>query len=360
MQTIDEELGDWKIMRIIVAGDKSRYQFFRDIINVDVSQMREEFYTENLGGRTVYLTSDKNQVNNDVVLFSDKVPLNTVLCFPEEFLDVPTICEMEDRVVLFDEFPYATEKKLERAQKISDFGVADQLQVILIINNRIGLQSDLSTVEMALEEAERLYQKSNISVYRYHIGDRPEFLFWSVGLCCTNGRRILEKSILEAQKDVEQFESFYDLMYTTDLSVWIEDPAFLNNIFKYDSIMREKDIFEVYYSRIYDLFQKKSEFEDFYVSLYTDSVINFCVWDLSCDIEDLKISVNDFLKEQLRRKENLMFNGDEREYESFLNENRAEIIDFRKAIVRFFSDDLKFFLKKRLQKNIDCMMEMIR
>ena len=152
-------------MRIIVAGDKSRYQFFRDIINVDVSQMREEFYTENLGRRTVYLTSDKNQVNNDVVLFSDKVPLNTVLCFPEEFLDVPTICEMEDRVVLFDEFPYATEKKLERAQKLSDFGVADQLQVILIINNRIGLQSDLSTVEMALEEAEKLYQKSNISVY---------------------------------------------------------------------------------------------------------------------------------------------------------------------------------------------------
>ena len=76
-------------MRIIVAGDKSRYQFFRDIINVDVSQMREEFYTENLGRRTVYLTSDKNQVNNDVVLFSDKVPLNTVLCFPEEFWMFP-------------------------------------------------------------------------------------------------------------------------------------------------------------------------------------------------------------------------------------------------------------------------------
>ena len=70
-----------------MSGDKSRYHFFRSIVDLNKSKNQESFFTERLGEREVFLTSDLSKAKDDI-FYSPRVPLNTELFFPSEFSSI--------------------------------------------------------------------------------------------------------------------------------------------------------------------------------------------------------------------------------------------------------------------------------
>lgn len=344
----------------MVIGDKSRYQFFRYMVNMDMLGIKNEFYTENIGQRDLYLTSDKELVGRDT-FYSRKIPLNTIVYFPKDFETFSNISESEDRIIVFDEFPYGTEEEILRLEQIADSQNWEQLQVVLFQNNRIGLESDLSTMEMAIAEAKVRYEKRKIPVCRYKIHDTPDFLFWSATPYYARRKEVLDNMLNGAKLAVETFESYYDFSYTTELSIWLEDPTIINEVLKFDFSFKGENIWNCFYNRFFYYFWgNNSLFDDFMIRIYKDSISEFCIWDLNRDIEDMKRRVRILFKEKIKSCKDLVFSGTERDYEKFLSENKVELISFKKKIIGFFSKDLKFYLKNRLKNNIIQMERIIQ
>ena len=67
------------------------------------------------------MTSDLKRMNDDF-FYSPKVPLNTDLYFPSEFVDILDVIKNGDKIVWFDEFPYATDRDIEKIKEVLDSG----------------------------------------------------------------------------------------------------------------------------------------------------------------------------------------------------------------------------------------------
>lgn len=346
-------------MRLIVTGDKSRYQFFRNMIS-EIIGSQDNFFTEKLGESDIYLTSNKCEVT-ECVYYSEKVPLNTIVFFPKEYGDLSFNYESTDRVIVFDEFPYATDDDIENLEKILSLGKYGQIEVVIFKNDRASLESDISTDEMAICEAKDRYGKMDISVYTYGINDRPDFLVWTSLQKTTCGKQVFQPIIRKVRNDISTFDSVYECSFDiSDLSSLIDFDV-LASFIEFENKMKGKNVWEIYYARSFDYYWKNNARVDmFYTELYKETIVDLCAWNLEHDIKTL----GDFIRKQYAQEfatfKPLVFNEEKDKYDEFLNIHKKEVLDFKLKVKDFFTVKLKYILKKRISRNVERMEELMR
>ena len=165
-------------MRLIVLGDKSRYQFLRKIIDDENMNLQTEVLSE----KNIEIMSETiNNIDNPkerVFYFSKKLPLHTTLFFPSE-INMSSEYGANDKILFFDEFPYRTAIGMENIKNIFKKNPEIDFEIILIKNNRKNFQSDLSNEEEAIEIAVKEYYLEKFRVKVVNFEDNYDFLFWN-------------------------------------------------------------------------------------------------------------------------------------------------------------------------------------
>lgn len=346
-------------MQIIITGDKSRYQFLRNIVNQEISGEINFFLTAQISENDIYVTSDKKKLEGNVY-YSSQIPLNTMLFFPGEY-NSSVEYKINEKIVFFDEFPYKTERKMEQLNEIIHSNSYGQLEIILVYNNRNALESDITTEKTAMEETESEYKKQGLCVSRYDGHTRPDYLFWSLPEQVKQRPFSLGPIVDDVKIRVDTFESCYDLQYEFDLGMLLEDPMILDSFFEYTNEIKGRNVWEVYYERICNYFWKDhSDIENFITDRYREGIAELCIWDISVDLLDLNKNVRKLFADKMQGFEDLIFEGEKNDYSGFLNKNKKNILEFKQRIKTFFSTDLKTFLKMRIIKHIERMEELIK
>lgn len=346
-------------MRIIAIGDKSRYQFFRNMVN-NKNDSVGNFFTEKLGDKDIYMTSDEIKVSEDTY-YSNKIPLNTVIIFPNEYNDMSFNSGVGDKIIVFDEFPYASGSEVENIKKLILSGVKSQIEVILVKNGREYLKSDISTEESAIVEAKSYYEKMEIKTYVYDSKEKPYFL-----MCiCEKVEKQLEKVIWSNIENVKKQLGIFDGIY--DFSLEISEIPILTEVnvlasfFEYDESIKTRNIWKIYRRRVLDFYwnKNKKKIVKFYSEIYRDALKDVCVWDLSKDVDELTKIIQKEFRRNLNGFTSLSFYGEKEYYEEFLNEHKEEVIKFKNEIKNFFEIKLKDILKNRIEHKIKKMEELI-
>lgn len=340
-------------MRVVITGDKSRYQFFRYFLDKKYIENKELFYTEKVSEKNIFMTSDINKRGENIYI-SKKLPLNTLLFFPKEYQE--EIYAPQDKIILFDEFPYATKENILKLDKIIKIGNYKQLEVVLIINDREKLDTDITTEETALKAAENIYKKKKIKVSKYKFGEIPVFLFSSISSVQNNNRNKLKGILNDLKFIIETFDMNYELFYEeSELNKKLSNPAFINNFFEYNKNINGKNIWQYYFEKIFNYFwdDNNSIGDKFCITFYKITLNSSYIWDISYDIENLKIDIRKFFMNKIYFSKEKVFFGDKNEYDILLNNIAKDLINFKQELINFFSKDVKKYLKQRIEKNID-------
>lgn len=344
-------------MRLVMSGDKSRYHFFRSIVDLEKSKNQESFFTERLGEREVFLTSDLSKANDDI-FYSPRVPLNTELFFPSEFSSIIDVIKIDDKIIWFDEFPYATDRDIERLKEILNSGKGSQVVIVLFHNPRECLETDISTDDMAFEEAEVRYAQFNIAIYKYTPNTLPYFLLWESDRESARLESKFWAKMKKVERNLEIFDSNYELMLDfpgedgKSIASFI-DFDILASFCDYDRKLNENNIWEIYHGKAYKFYWKNNnEIRGFCKFIYKDAIESICIWDFERDYERLYASITESFKQIMVDMKFLKYDGVKADYDEFLIDNQEEIINYKKGIQGFFREDLKEIIKARIQRNL--------
>ena len=344
-------------MRLIISGDKSRYHFFRSIIDLSKLQNQESFFTERLGEREVFVTSDIKKTDKNI-FFSSKVPLNTELYFPSEYTDLFDVITNEDKVVVFDEFPYASDDKIDKLDNILQSGKVVQVSVVLFWNNRESLETDISTEDIALKDAEEYYGSRNIRVYKYSLKDVPVFLLWSSNNGIIGYENAFVSKMELTKLNLETLDSAYELMF----DCWDEHGKSMVSLIEFDILARfcvydrklcEGNIWRVFHEKACKHYWTNDYIiKNFCRFIYQTTVDDICIWDFEKDFEILYESIRNEFNHIIDELDMLEFKGTKLNYDEFLNEHQEEILAYKILIQTFFRDKMKVFIKNRVQRNL--------
>lgn len=344
-------------MRVIITGDKSRYQFLRHIVENGQEIILSELYTEKIAERDIYLTSDRGKIAEDTY-YTSKLPLNTELCFPKETWEISDLLDDKARIIVFDEFPYGTSEDIGKFESLIKRSRYSQLEVVLFQNNRAALDTDITTEAMALDEVEKLYKRKHINVHRYQVNHRPDFLFWSVIPAIKRQNHFFYKLIDSIRGNIETYDSCYDLRYELFLKEKIEDPAILNRFIQENKKLTGKNVWDVFCMEAYNYyFITISDVNSFCVKMYKLGIGDSILWDIEKDVEGLKKDIQELFLKRVKPAEKLTYRSEN--YDEFINHNSDKIIDFKMKIKNFFAIELKQFLKERIIKKMKKVEELI-
>ena len=76
------------------------------------------------------------------------LPLTTEIVFPSEIECNKYACDMDDKVILFEEFPFGKQSNSEDLDLYAKRIGAGLCEVVLVLNDRKFMDSDISTEEM--------------------------------------------------------------------------------------------------------------------------------------------------------------------------------------------------------------------
>ena len=241
-------------MRLIVLGDKSRYQFLRKIIDDENMNLK----TEILSKKDIEIVSEKidniDNLNEKVVYLSKKLPLYTTLFFPSE-INTSSKYETNDKILFFDEFPYRTAIGMENIKNILEKNPEIDFEIILIKNNRKNLQSDLSNEEEAIRTAIKEYYLEKFRVRVVNFEDNYNFLFWDFEGFIKN-LNIFMKDLKELKNNIE---IFFEIEYEMEC-IQIDEKLseqLLDSFVKYkESFINKNDIMYSLKKNVSDYFFK--------------------------------------------------------------------------------------------------------
>ncbi len=343
-------------MRLIMSGDKSRYHFFRSIVDLRKTKNQENFFTECLSTREVFLTSDLNKVIDDCY-YSKKIPLNTDLYFPSEFVDISDVIKNGDKIVWFDEFPYATDRDIEKIKEIMNSGKGEKVVIVLFQNDREKLETDISTDDMALEEAEIRYSQWNFPVYKFVPDAVPLFLLWDNNENSIIERNFYSKINMYASK-MEVFDGNYALM----LDIPGEDGKSISSLAnydvlagfcKYDRRLYKNNIWDIYHEKACKFYWDNNHaVKDFCKFIYKDAIESLCIWDFEKDFERLYEIIIEEFRKITKGIPPAVYDGNKSDYDEFLQQNQEEILSYKTKIQDFFHENLKELIKARINRNL--------
>lgn len=346
-------------MRIIATGDKSRYQFLRSIVMSEGVEAAS-FRTEALGVHTLYVVSSDHSRGENVLL-SEKLPLATEIVFPSELECGQYACGSDDRVILFDEFPFRTQEKMECLQSYAEQFGSGICEVVLFMNDRKLMESDISTEEMACEEAYGKYEAEGFSVYRYVSGSFTDFLFGSGNPRIDPNVSALKRNINATKEELQNIEIDYELGYELELHKFFENPAMLDSFFKYNGQIKGKAV-NVYFrdnAERYFFGDRRNRYTDFYEKIYIRYITGICVWDLQKDLDILYERVKWGFENYFTDLPDLFCEVDERDYVKWINRNMQYILKCKEKIISFFEKELCQIVRGRIENKMERLEELL-
>lgn len=345
-------------MRLIVLGDKSRYQFLRKIITDENVNLKTEILSE----KNIEIISEKlGNIDNpkeSVFYFSKKLPLHTTLFFPSE-INMDTRYEINNKILFFDEFPYRTATSIENIKYILEKNPKLDFEIILIKNNRKNLQSDLSNENEAIKTAIREYNLEGFRVKVVDFEENYNFLFWSF--------EGFTKNINSFTNDLEELKKILDIFFEIEYEmeyIQIEEKLseqLLDSFVKYKKSFINKDnIMNLLKINVSDYFFKKDynykQFFEFSENLYLKNIDKVCVWNVERDLKNLKLKFKKRIEEFIELPILIKFDGiTEEDYIFFYNKYKKDMIEFKNRIKTFFKTELCQLIKDYIKNKIERM-----
>ena len=345
-------------MRLIVLGDKSRYQFLRKIITDENINLKTEILSE----KNIEIISEKlGNIDNSkesVFYFSKKLPLHTTLFFPSE-INMDTRYEINNKILFFDEFPYRTATSIENIKYILEKNPKLDFEIILIKNNRKNLQSDLSNENEAIKTAIREYNLEGFRVKVVDFEENYNFLFWSF--------EGFTKNINSFTNDLEELKKILDIFFEIEYEmeyIQIEEKLseqLLDSFVKYKKSFINKDnIMDLLKIDVSDYFFKNDynykQFFEFSENLYLKNIDKVCVWNVERDLKNLKLKFKKRIEEFIELPILIKFDGiTEEDYIFFYNKYKKEMIEFKNRIKTFFKTELCQLIKDYIKNKIERM-----
>lgn len=347
-------------MYYMVLGDKSRYQFLRGIIETGYNS-RNYFSDVKLGENDICISSDKCE--EDMVYYSRKIPLNTKLFFPNAYGELSKEYEdykKYDKIIVFDEFPYATSDIIKDVDTLIKLVGNVKLLVVIFRNGIEGLKSDVSTEDDAFLNAKRIYESKEICIHSYSPNESAGFLFRTIKNIDNCGFTIMQE-IVKVRGNLITLDSFFDLIFEEYMKSYI-DIDILNRFIKLSNIKNRENIWEIYSKTAYDYYWIKNEHEirKYYLMLYAKVVAGLRIWNTENDEDKLlDILKSEFLK-QFDDFDEVIFNKNMDLNELFLKAHEQEIIRFKEKIIYYFKNEAKNIIKQYVVELMDKIERLLK
>lgn len=332
-------------------GDKSRYQFLRQLVSSTQNNLQTEYLLKNS-----ITVSNNSKGNVENVFYSHCIPLGVSLYFPSDDeinFDLISYSHL-DKILIFDEFPYRTASEVESLEK--NFYQAFECQVVIVINKRVGISTDLDSEENEAKKAQQLYEENNIPACIYDFDKKTDFLFYKYNQneqISTHLRQTLDHVRDSVLND---FKDLFDIY----LSKSMEDPIStisFSKFFEYridDEDELRHNALLCFINHAFDeyLGSRKTMFVKFYESLYSQQIAPICYWNLEVDLNKLYEKVVQKFCVKFYVVDVLHFEGDELEFYSWKNRNKESINEIQKKINYFVHDDIRELLYDYLVEKI--------
>ena len=346
-------------MKIIAIGDKSRYQFFRAIV-MPGELNSNSFKTEHLGEYTVYVVPS-DYYSGDNIFHSDMLPLTTEIVFPSEIECNKYACDMDDKVILFEEFPFGKQSNSEDLDLYAKRIGAGLCEVVLVLNDRKFMDSDISTEEMAIEDIYGKYTERGFRVYKYARGDLPDFLFGNGKLHTDQNITFLKTKIIEINEEIQNIGIDYELDYELNLHKFFENPALLDSFFKYNrnNLRENAKMYFLCNVKTYFWSNRKNQYTDFYEKIYLRYIKDICVWDLQKDLDILYSCVVYRFEQYFQDIPYLSCKEDEVNYSMWIHQNMEYILGFKERIKKFFETELCLIIKEQILEKSKKLEELL-
>ena len=341
-------------MKIIIVGDKSRYQFLWSLLdNLD----EVDLSTDELAKETIYITS--NNVTDKNKYHSSKMPRETELVFPGEFSNDNMSISTNDMVLFFDEFPFRMKSELNDINKFMQRTEAFYYNVILINNNRNYLKTDISDEQDAIDKAIDAFKKENISVYVLDNMNDTQILYYNPKFLLKSSNELYKIKIKHIKRDVNVL---FDDMYMIDcIGTGIDDiktnPARREQMLAYRRQYNCSDLSREYIKVLNDFLIVV--FKKIVIKEYDKYIKDICVWDYE---KDKSLLIKDISDEFISVKfEPISFYGSEEEYNVRMNEK--VMVDYRvkfwNRVIAFCDTDMKNIIKDRIMLRLSRLEEAI-
>lgn len=338
-------------MRVIILGDKSRYQFLRQLLP------EEQLYSEELVSKTLKLVSKASSLKEDRYI-STKIPLDTEVIFPDEVASVDFHFTQKDLVLYFDEMPYQTEFKIEQLDKLRANENIKALQVVLYNSKKDKLDTDITSSLDAREEAKKRLLKNRLPFIEY-----PEAgidtLLWRYEAIL----ELKDKQLNNLKKLSQKLEYTFALDYELDF-IEVESemlsPLVLESLFKYGNRDTGKSVLKTAVDRAVIACVRDRSLQRMVAALYERYLKGYIVWNQEKDLEKIFAKMEQEFLKRVKISKDFKFPKGNDKYELELNRNKAQIMLLKNQITDFFKDDLALFLKAQIQQRIDILEEMIR
>ncbi len=338
-------------MRVIILGDKSRYQFLRQLLP------EEQLHSEELVSRTIKLVSRADSLKEDMYA-STRIPLDTEVIFPDEIVSVDFSFEQNDLVLYFDEMPFQTEFEIEQLDKLCENENIKALQVVLYNSKKEKLDTDITSSLDAREEAKKRLLKNKIPFIEY-----PEAgidaLIWHYEAVL----ELKDKQLNKLKKLSQKLEYTFVLDYELDF-IEVESemlsPLVLESLFRYVTQDVGKDVLKTAVDRAVIACVRDRRLQRMIAALYEKYLNEYIVWNAEKDLEKIFEKMEQEFLKQVRNNRDFKFPKGNDQYELELNKNKAQVMLLKNQITDFFKNDLALFLKAQIQQRINILEEMIR
>ena len=336
-------------MKIIVIGDKSRYQFLRKLTE------NPSLTSESLGRKKVVVTGNR-QTESETIFFSPCLPLYTELEFPSEndINNENIIITRKDKLIIFIEkmtaqIRKAQESDAEKFEILKRYrNKALSCEIIVLVNNIEGMTSDISTKEDEVQEILRICREEGFIARKYILGELLDFLIY-YDFVENNSKKEFESKFRNLREEIQNnFSVDYEM--EMDLSGfydrYIEDPNYFENFFRYTRHISNlvKSSTQKMYAAL--LQNQNKEFVKICEQLYEERMRMVAFWDMEKDKEILYRKIVGAYNEKFRKMPVISFKGSESDYEIWYSKNMNTIFEIKDKAKTFFQKDVCELMKE--------------
>ena len=297
------------------------------------------------------------------VYYSSQLPLYTEVEFPTiERINQESISYKDAKLLIFDEQPYQTEGEVKLLNKYRYKGLS--CEIILVLNNRKAMDSDVSSEQDGADKALEYYQNRGFIVHKYVMGEAFDFFLYE-DYQENNAYRYFKEKLKEMEEEAcEMILNMYGLKLAEyDLNEYISNPACMNKFFPYYKNISDIVIYSTQ-NAFYTLMKKENEkftqiYEDFYKALYEDSKLKMKCWDLKKDKDILYQKLEQSYRQKFKGRVHLSFKGDELEYKKWITDNKDIIIEIKSKLGEFIEKDAGDIIRKYMLDRLNRMEEVL-
>lgn len=330
-------------MRIVVVGDKSRYQFLRQLIP-DTGM-----HSEKLVDKTIKLV-DKNVEKNDDSYFSSLIPLNTQVVFPSGVESEAFEFNVNDLVLFFDEVPFQTEFEIGQLDKLTTDPNVAHLQVVLYDTKQGMLTTDVTTSQDAKDAAKIELLKRQIAYVDYPESGIDVFL-WNLTALLDPAKKNLSK--IKKKRELLQYTFSMDYEFDfLEIEDKIVSPIVLERLIKRTEQDVGRLVLETATNRAVVNCVRNEALQSMIENLYFKYLGELCVWDQVADLEKIRKDIQRDFKAFIKIKSDFKFADDQAQHELEINKYRNQVVLFKDQVTRFFTKELALILEKQFQKRL--------